>query len=170
MANITDAPVSELFEKFVQVTTELRRRNVIRSENNPTGDYGELLFCRAFHWSPAPKSTSGYDAVDASGVRFQIKSRRLTSENESRQLSAIRGSDTAPFDVLAAVLFDTNFRIIRAAKVPFEVVIRLSSSDEHVNAIRFLLTDDVWEDPEVRDVTTKLRSAESEVLKSTSPL
>lgn len=170
MTDVVSAPVSELFGQYVGVMNELRRRNVIRSENNPPGDYGELLFCRAFRWKQTHKSTTGYDAVDASGVRYQIKSRRLTSSNASRQLSAIRDSDNVPFDFLAAVLLGEDFRVVRAAMIPFEVVLRISSSDQHVNAIRLLLTDDVWDDPKVEDVTAALRAAEAEVLRSTSPL
>jgi hypothetical protein len=44
MIDLTNAPVSALLELHGDVLAELRRREIVRSANNPTGDYGELLF------------------------------------------------------------------------------------------------------------------------------
>ena len=156
--------VSELLDRYCQVTDELRRRGVIRSANNPVGDYGELLFCRAFNWEPQPNSRAGFDAIDTSGTRYQIKTRRVADENHSRQLSAIRGIERQRFHFLAAALLDPNFRVRRAALIPVDVVRSLSRPDRHVNALRFLLTDDVWLNLAVKDVTRALKKAEEMVL------
>jgi len=48
---LKNAPVSALLELHGDVLAELRRREVVRSANNPTGDYGELLFSKAFGWT-----------------------------------------------------------------------------------------------------------------------
>ncbi|MGF6313476.1 hypothetical protein ABIB82_007850 [Bradyrhizobium sp. i1.8.4] len=81
------------------VSEELRRRGVIRSSNNPVGDLAEHLFCRAFGWKQAPNSMRDADATDGAEVRYQIKGRRLTSHNRSRQLGALRDLPAQGFDV-----------------------------------------------------------------------
>jgi len=69
--------------------------------------------CPAFGWSQNRNSAAGHDAVDAAGVRYEIKARRLTPHSQSRQLSVIRNLKSKPFDQLAAVLVDENFQTLR---------------------------------------------------------
>lgn len=139
---------------------ELRRRNVVRTNNAPVGDYAELLFAMAFGWSLSSNSSSGYDAIDNDNKSYQIKCRRITAENPSRQLSALRRLDSKPFDHLAAVLFDVDFEVTRAAIIPHAIVVSSSTFTQHVNAHRFILRDSVWDIPGVSDVTGVLKRAE----------
>lgn len=148
--------VSELLRTHSNILEELRERGILRSANNPTGDYAEWLFCRAFGWEQAANSVKGYDATDAEGTRFQIKGRRLHQHNTSRQLSAIR--DLAGFDVLAGVLFNAEFGVARASLIPSSVVRDRSTFSKHTNSHRFLLRDDIWDASGVQDVTTDLRA------------
>jgi hypothetical protein len=108
----------ELRVMHAAVSEELRRRGVIRSSNNPVGDLAEYLFCRLFGWKRAPNSMRDADATDAAEVRYQIKGRRLTPHNNSRQIGALRELLAQGFDVLAAVLFQEDYRILRAALTP----------------------------------------------------
>jgi hypothetical protein len=140
---------------------ELRRRNVVRTNNAPIGDYAELLFAMAFGWSLSSNSASGYDAIDNNNKSYQIKCRRITAENPSRQLSALRRLDSRPFDYLAAVLFDVDFEITRAAIIPHEIVVSNATFTPHVNAHRFILRDSVWDLAGVSDVTSMLKRSES---------
>jgi hypothetical protein len=149
--------VLDLLAKHVAVMDELRSRGVLRTENNPTGDVAEYLFCNAFGWAQAPNSAKAFDATDAAGVRYQIKGRRISNRSKSRQLSAIR--DIAGFDILAGVLFDHHYKIKRAGLIPSSVVAGMSTIDRHTNSYRFLLRDQVWEHPEVEDVTLRLKCA-----------
>ncbi len=91
---LADVPVSDLLAGYGALLDELRRREIVRSSNNPLSDYAERLFCDAFRWKREANSSSGHDASDAAGVRYQIKGRRLTRHNRSRQLSAIRNSNS----------------------------------------------------------------------------
>jgi hypothetical protein len=163
-------PVSELLGTYARVLDELRLNGVVRSSNNPVGDYAEYLFCRAFNWELSSKSSKGYDASDIKGYRYQIKGRRLTPQNQSRQLSAIRDIKKRLFDYLAAVLFEANFTVRRAAIIPFGVVRRKAMPDRHVHAVRFLLVDGLWDHPRVRDVTGELRRVGNSAVASTSQL
>jgi hypothetical protein len=160
---IEDSTVPQLLKMHSEIITELRRREIVRSANSPSGDYAELLFASAFDWTLQNKSASGYDATDKVGVRYQIKCRRITPQNPSRQLSFMRKLDTKPFDVLAAVLLKEDFTVVRAALIPAEIVLENAKYVAHVNAWRFILRDSVWSEPGVRDVTGELREAESGV-------
>ena len=72
-----DVSLRDLLGLHAGIMDGLRRRGVARSANNPTGSLAEFLFCRAFLWEQADNSQRGYDAVDGSGKRYQIKGRRL---------------------------------------------------------------------------------------------
>src|SRR5262245_61552067 len=157
--DVAGCTVPELLAGYGAILDELRRRDIVRSSNNPVSDYAELLFCKAFRWARENNSAAGFDAIDESGVRYQIKARRLSLRNGSRQLSAIRKLDADPFDILAGVLFDEKFQITRAALVPLAVIRTRSVHVAHTNSWRFLLRDDVWHEKGVLDVTDKLRAA-----------
>ncbi len=158
MIDLTNVPVSSLLELHVDLLVELRRRDVVRSANNPTGDYGELLFSRAFGWILNDNSSA--DAVDAQGLRYQIKCRRLRTPKGSRQLGFIRRLPDRPFDKLAAVLIDGKFRVLRAAIIPYDVVKPGAAYVDSVKGWKFILRDSVWELPGVIDVTSELKVAE----------
>lgn len=153
----TTAKALHLLRQYDQVMRELRALGVTRSANNPVADFAEYLFCQAFGWEITPKSTKGHDAKDTAGNRFEIKARRLTQENGSRQLSAIRDLQGKHFDFLAGVLFNQDFTIFRAALVPWNVTVRRSSHVETTNSAKFILKDDVWETNGVKDVTRFLQ-------------
>jgi hypothetical protein len=152
---------AELLALYGSILTVLRERGITRSENSPVGDYAEHLASIAFGLTLVNNSSIGYDGVDADGVRYQVKGRRITRRNPSRQLSAIRGLATEgdPFDVLLGILFDGEFRIWRAALVPLSVVKLRAKRQEHVNAWRLMLTEPVWTLPGVTDVTKRVRAA-----------
>lgn len=152
----------ELLHLYADILEELRARGVQRSSNNPVADYGEWLVARALGLELSDNSKAGYDAVGSDGSTYQVKSRRLTKENGSRQLSTIRGMvDPAvdPFDVLVGVLFASDFGVIRAASIPIAAVRPLARWQRHVNGHRFMLTDAVWLDPQVTDITAQVHSA-----------
>jgi len=151
----------ELLVMHASVSDELRRRGITRSSNNPVGDLAEYLFCRAFGWKQVPNSLRDTDATDGDQVRYQIKGRRLTTHNSSRQLGALRDLPAQGFDVLAAVLFEEDYRVLRAALIPHAQVVALAKRVERTNSWRFLLRDAVWSISSVRDATDDLRRAES---------
>jgi hypothetical protein len=102
--------VDELLKAYGSILDELRRREIVRSSNSPLSDYAELLFCKAFGWKRENNSASGHDATDEHGVRYQIKARRLTRYNSSRQMSAIRNLDKTPLISSLVCWSTTGFR------------------------------------------------------------
>ena len=152
----------QLLALHARVCDELRAREITRSSNNPTGELAEYLFCKAFGWKQAGKSKANVDAIGSDQERYQIKGRRVTRYNRSRQLSAIRDLAGAHFDYLAGVVFNEDYTILRAAIIPYAVAKERSSFVERTNSHRFLLRDDVWDAPNVRDVTGELRAVSLE--------
>ena len=143
----------ELLALFSGVLDELRRRETIRSTNNPVADYAESLVSRALSLTLATKSSTGYDAVDVLGQRYEIKGRRPTRQNPSRQLSAIRRLEAKHFSFLAGVLFKEDFSVHRACLIPYETVEQLAVYRPHVNAWILHLRDSVWSVQGVQDIT-----------------
>jgi|SRR5579862_4337938 len=96
--------------------------------------------------------------MSSDGKRYQIKGRRLTRQNKSRQLSAIRDLHGEHFDFLAGVLFNEDYTILRAALIPHKVAIERAKFVEHTNSHKFMLRNDVWSADGVKDVTKELQA------------
>jgi len=151
----------ELLSLHANIMEELRARGILRSSNNPTADLAEVIFCRAFSWRRSDtNSAPNIDAVGPDGARYQIKGRRVTRHNASRQLGAIRDFTGRHFDFLAGVLFNEDHTVLRAALVPYSVVAERATFVQRTNSHRFILHDDVWTAPGVRDVTQELSAIE----------
>lgn len=154
--NFSDYSVSELLATHTAVLDELHQRQVIRSANNPTGDYTEWLVSTKLGLSLAPQSAKGYDALDSAGMRYQIKGRRMNKTTEAIQLSVLRALSEKSFDFLIAVAFNPDWQIRYAAKIPHEAVMRLGKFREHVNGHVMHLRPSVFEHPAVEDVSALL--------------
>jgi hypothetical protein len=148
----------ELLALHARVADALRERGITRTSNNPTGDVAEHLFCKAFGWHQENNSKAHFDAVAKNGDKYQIKGRRVTRRNKSRQLGAIRNLEEKGFSFLAGVLFNENYTVLRAAIIPFAVVQERAKYIAHTNSHKFLLHEDVWKSGGVEDVTDRLRA------------
>lgn len=147
---------TQLLAKHSAVLAELKRRNILRSKNNPTGDYVEWLVSTRLQLTLENNSAKGFDAKDAAGLRYQIKARRVTPENHSTQLGVIRNQAGNDFDVLLAVLFDAEWKVVRAAMVPHGVVASIASCRPHVNGHVMRLNQALTCVPGVSEVTQML--------------
>ena len=156
--DVTALTVPKLLLLHTQIGDELRKRGVTRTANNPTGDLSEYLFCKAFGWRQAGNSHANVDAIASDGTRYQVKGRRMTRFNNSRQLSAIRDLQGGHFDFIAGVLYNEDYTVMRAALIPHSVALERPKFVERTNSHKFLLQDDVWNAPGVQDVTAVLKS------------
>jgi hypothetical protein len=157
----------EILTFFSDIMEELANRGLIRSKNNPVADYAEHLVCRTFSLTAAEKSTKGYDATDANGKRYEIKSRRYSVRSKPTRFSAIRDLDTKHFDILAAVLFSQDFTVQRAVFLPYATVRRIAFRQEHVNGWILPIRDSLWSADGAVDVTDALRRTQDEEEHST---
>ena len=116
----------ELLKLYAELMGELRRREVIRTSNNPVADYAEKIVVDRLKLKRASKEAKGYDATDQEKKKYQIKGRRITNYNKSRQLSVIRNLRNDLFDYIVAVIFDEVFNVLEMWKIPRSVVERYS--------------------------------------------
>lgn len=117
----------DLLESYADLMEELRRRGLIRSNNNPTSDYAEKIAADKLKLELCDKSTKGYDAIHKkTGLKYQIKGRRITRHNKSRQLGVIRNLDEKLFNFLIVIIFDEIFKVKEAYEVPYDVVLKLA--------------------------------------------
>lgn len=122
-----------LLQLYAELIEELRDRGIIRSGNNPVADYAEKVAVERLSLKQVGKEQKGFDAVDTQGYRYQIKGRRITKHNSSRQLSVIRNLNERLFDYLIAVIFDESFKVKEIWKIPYEFVKEHSKLSEHQN-------------------------------------
>lgn len=115
------------------VIDELHRRGVVRTGNNPIGDYTEWLVCDRLGLKLEPNSRASYDVIDTNELRYQIKGRRSKQSTGNVQLSVIRNLETKGFDYLIAVVFNSDYTIRFAAKIPHSVVSEVATYRSHVN-------------------------------------
>ncbi|XQS16098.1 DUF6998 domain-containing protein [Citrobacter telavivensis] len=146
----------ELLSLHSKILTVLRSREVIRTKNNPVGDYAEWLVSKALGMTLLSNSSAGADAIDADGMKVQIKARRVTLDNPSRQLSALRNYEAADFDYLIAVIFDENYNILDSYKIPHEVIRDYARHSVHVNAHIINLKGAILTDPRVMSIKENL--------------
>ena len=139
MIDLSSPSNRELLKLYTELMEELRSRGTVRSSNGPGADVAEGLVAKALSLTLNTASTAGYDGIDPRGRKIEIKCRRLTRHNESRQLSAIRNLDRAHFDLLAGVLFNEDFSVMKAALIPFEVVKQHAVFVKHTNGWKFVL-------------------------------
>ena len=90
--NLKNPEVKELMNLYAAVITELQERNIVRTQNNPLGDYTEWLVARALDLELQTNSKTGYDGISKSGQRFQIKGRRFTAKDKEDVPAVVKRS------------------------------------------------------------------------------
>jgi hypothetical protein len=98
--DIKALPPIDLIRLQTQLMDELAARAIVHNPTQPVGDYATYLACKAFDLKREPPSTSGYDACDDEGLRYQIKFKRLMTTTDTRQLNAVKGLEQKKFDFL----------------------------------------------------------------------
>jgi len=154
MLDVKNLEEKELLELYGKLMEELRRRKLVRSSNNPVSDYAEKIVCEKLGLSLQKKSSKGYDAIDENtGTKYQIKARRLTNHNKSRQLGVIRNLDQNLFDFLIAVIFNESFEPIEIWRIPQATIPKYARYSQHQNGHILVLTGKVLEDKTVTSIS-----------------
>ena len=143
----------ELFHLYSDLMEELRNRELIRSSNNPVSGYAEKIVADKLSLSLERGSNKGCDATDLkNGKKYQIKSRRLTKHNKSRQLGVIRNLDQNLFDYLIAVIFDQRFETQEIWQIPIEIISKYAKFSEHQNGFILQLKGKILKDGKVSQI------------------
>src|SRR5665213_2066599 len=153
--NIQTLHTSQLLVLFTDLQEELERRNIVRSANI-AGDYTEFLVAKALSLTLMPSSTKGYDAIDTECIRYQIKGRKLSDRNPSREMGSIRGLEYHHFDWLAGVLYNKDFSVFKACLLPHATVSQFTVSKDNGNRHILHLRDAIWKGDGVLDITLHL--------------
>ena len=156
--NLQGVALGELFKLHGAVQAELRRREICRTENGPTGDYAEYLVSQKLGIKLNGNSALGSDGVDATGQRYEIKGRRVTPSNPSTQLNGIRSLQLGEFDFLVGVLFEQFYCVTRVAKMPHSAVTEHAVYRAHQNGHILHLNKRLLSDGRVKGLTQKFLS------------
>jgi hypothetical protein len=146
MSKVIDLKVLEnraVLKLYADLIEELRERQLIRSSNNPVADYAEKVAVERLELVRVGKEERGYDATDRKGRRYQIKGRRITRHNKSRQLGVIRNLNERLFHFLVAVILDENFNVVEMWKIPYRFIKANSRWSKHQNGHIFNVYPDV---------------------------
>jgi hypothetical protein len=156
--NWTEISTRALLKQYGDVLRELRSRVVVRSYNNPAADIAEWIGAQAFALTLQAASAKGYDATDAAGRRYQIKSRRITSGNPSTQLGVVRDLADNQFEYLLAVYFEEDFQVRAAYLVEHGAVVDHALFSKAQKGHILHAKSALLSDPRCRDVTVECRA------------
>lgn len=149
--------VKELLLTHGEILKELNRRNVTRTKNNPVGDYAEWLVTTLLGYQLQTNSNSGFDALGTDGTRYQVKARRVTAKNKSRQLGVIRNLNTDCFDKLIALIFTEDFTLDTALVIPREIIADYATYRQHANGHVLHLRGKILLDDRVESIAHLLK-------------
>jgi hypothetical protein len=150
--DLSDRTPMELLQTFAAVIDELKRRGLVRTINNPVADYTEWLVTSKLKLTLLGNSKLGCDATSSDGTKYQIKGRRVSGLDKSIQLSALRNLPKRLFDFLVAVIYERDFSIRHALRIPYEVVLEKSTYQTHTNSYLFHVRPSLLTDTRVEDI------------------
>ena len=156
--DLTKLSPAELLQTHAGIIDELMRRGIVRTKNNPIGDYTEWLVCNTLELKIEPNSKASYDGTDANGLRYQIKGRRILNRGAPTQFSVIRNLDDAGFDFLVAVVFDGNYGVRYALQIPHSHIKQIATFRAHQNGHIPILRELDISHPDFKDITKLLQS------------
>lgn len=156
MIDVKTLSAFQMMQLQTQLQDELAARKIVLNPSQPVGDYAIHLACTAFDLRREPPATSGYDASNSENLRYQIKYRRLSGPQDTRQLNAIKGVEQRKFDFLIGVLFNPDMTILRAAMMSFDVAASKVDKEKIL-----LLSNKIFDAEGVFDVTDKLKAAQN---------
>lgn len=112
-----DKKIKELLRDYTSIIEKLKKLGATRTANLVQG-YGEYVASKKLNLkltdSPVNK---GYDAVDKSGKRYEIKTRKANTWNKP-SLFPVNLRQLAVVDFLIFVEFDNEWNITKFLKIP----------------------------------------------------
>ena len=115
---------ASLLRLYMEVLNAMKERKMIRSANAITGDLGERFVSERLGLNLVSNSVKGYDAEHADGTKYQIKTRRITPQQPSRQLGAFRDLDERLFDYCIVVTLQEDFAPAEMWQVSHDVILK----------------------------------------------
>ena len=130
----------ELLVAHESILAELRRREVVRTNDAPLGQWAEWLAREVLSGTLEPNSKKGFDLVTPEGRKVQVKARLVRDEKKrsERLLSVFRSFD---FDDCLVLLFDEKYEVRKAVLLAAKVVAERARMSKHVNGHLLFATD-----------------------------
>ena len=157
--NLSNYRPKKLLSLYTDILNELKEREIIKAFNNPVSGVAEWLVAKAFKLKLQPNSNEGFDAIDEkTNTRYEIKARRITRYNKSRQLGVIRDLKKKRFDFLIGIIFDEYFSVLEAYKIPHSLIAEYAHYNNHQNGhILRLEEEGICKDKRVKKIEKKLQ-------------
>lgn len=131
LPDMSDFPVRDLLQLEAGIVAELRKRNLVRTNNKPLGDIAEMVVLFARGGVMEPNSTKSHDVTDLNGRRIQVKAMGKRASGRSAKFSPFRSFE---FDSAVFLVFDSeNFNLILAREVAGDDIKSVARYSSHTN-------------------------------------
>ena len=140
----------ELLSDWAAIMRELVHRDVVRTQNNPTGDIAEAIV--QAHYPGSTRGSfveKGWDVRTVDGERIQVKALRVVPGKKRTALSPIRDRD---YDTVVVVIFDEEFRVTEGLRMTRETAESVGKHVAHVNGLRISVTAKLRVHPGVEQI------------------
>lgn len=153
MDNLQDKSTEEIIHLYSMAIKELRRREIIRT-NNVVGELGEYLAIEMYNHTPglpnlskAPVGTENIDAISRKGDRYSIKSTSNTTTGVFYGLED-KGSavpDKQKFEYVIVCKFDDNYELQLILEMDWDTFIQNKRWHSRMHAWNLSLTRKLYQ-------------------------
>lgn len=132
----------ELLVAYESILSELRSRQVVRTNDAPLGQWAEWLAREKLGGTLERNSRKGHDLVTPDERRLQVKARIVRDEKRrsERQLSVFR---SFAFNDCLVLLVKPDYTIRSATRLAADVVQAHARHRAHVNGYVLFVTDEL---------------------------
>lgn len=151
MNQLNTKSVSELIAIYSTILKELKRREVIRT-NNLVGDLGEYLAIEFYNIQPllpnlqaAPAGTKNIDAISREGKRYSIKSTTTSLTGVVYDLNepGSTESESQKFEFMIVVQFSKTFELLRVIELEWELFLQFKRWHKTMRGWNINITKDL---------------------------
>lgn len=157
MDGLENKETKELINLYSMTIKELKRRNIIRT-NNVVGDLGEYLAIELYNntpglpkLSPAPVGTENIDAISKKGDRYSIKS---TSGNTTGVFYGLENPDSEvddqqKFEYVIVCKFNDNYELKTILELDWNTFIKNKRWHSRMKAWNLTLTKKIYQESRI---------------------
>ena len=128
----------EKLRQIQELHDELKALGVLRTDNQPTGDYAESWASVHLNLTLEKASAKSHDAIDADGRRVQIKSSRKFGQS-SIISSAIHHLHEDPFDYVIVILMNKYYVVKEVLRIPRNVILDVACRSPNKSYYYFVI-------------------------------
>lgn len=126
LPDVSRLSVKDLLRLEAGVVKELRRRELVRTNNKPLGDIAEHVVWLARGGVIEPNSTKSHDITTSDGHRIQVKAMANRTTGAGAKFSPFR---SAAYHSAVFLVFDASYSIAEAFEVAADPI------EEHVRFV-----------------------------------